>query len=121
MRKGSKMSEDAKRKISASLAGNSYRRGIPHDAETKQRIAASVRQAYAEGRHAKCGLDHLIAYHEARKRSGIKIWNQNFERDAEIASVYARLLSYRKTGEVFNLTGAGIKAAVVRHEERTNG
>jgi hypothetical protein len=51
-RRGKKMPESAKQKISAGLIGNSYRRGIPHTAEIKAQIGASVRRAFEEGRHA---------------------------------------------------------------------
>ena len=51
-RLGAKMPESAKRRISESLIGNQYRKGVPHDQETKDKIAAGLRLAIAEGRRA---------------------------------------------------------------------
>lgn len=41
---GSKHTEEAKKKVSASLIGNSRRKGIPHSAETKKKIGLSSRK-----------------------------------------------------------------------------
>jgi len=38
--------------ISKGLEGNQYRKGIPHDEETKKKVSESLKLAYAEGRHA---------------------------------------------------------------------
>lgn len=48
-RLGAKMPSAAKAMISASLIGNQYRKGIPHDEETRARISAKLRLLYATG------------------------------------------------------------------------
>lgn len=49
-RRGSKMPQEAKAAISASLIGNQYRAGIPHEQTIKDKIGAGLKKAYAEGR-----------------------------------------------------------------------
>ena len=49
---GKHHTEIGKANISKALEGNQYRKGIPHDEETKKRVSESLKRAYAEGRHA---------------------------------------------------------------------
>lgn len=51
IRRGSKFTAEQRAVRSAILIGNQRRRGVPHDEATKAKIAASLRAAYAEGRH----------------------------------------------------------------------
>jgi group I intron endonuclease len=49
-RLGCKMTKEARAKISASLIGNQYRKGIPHPEDIRAKISKSLKAAYASGK-----------------------------------------------------------------------
>ncbi|MES0207886.1 GIY-YIG nuclease family protein [Mesorhizobium sp. M0028] len=114
-RLGLKMPKSACAQISASLAGNSYRKGIPHDEATKAKIGAGMRNAYAEGRRkAVSNPENLAAYNAAITRGDIVHHRRNIERDQAIVASYERTRSLKKTGEEFGLTGEAVGYAIKR-------
>lgn len=71
-RLGAKMPESAKQAISRSLIGNKYRKGIPHDNETKLRISESLKRAYKEGRRiVSIHPENLAKFNKAVKSGKI--------------------------------------------------
>lgn len=87
-----------------------------HTEETKAQIAASVKRAYAEGRHQICrgGTHGLVAF-RASYRAGKVLWpNQKPERDAAIVAEHASSHSLKYTGEKFGITAAAVWCVVKR-------
>lgn len=118
MKKGSKMSLEARAKISTSLLGNSRRAGIPHDEETKRRVSVAMKRAYIEGRHLPSGgvaePKNFTAWLDALRAGIVRHPKNNPERDAAILESYIRTLSLKETGLQFDLTGSAIGYAVRR-------
>lgn len=52
IRRGQKMPEISKQRISKSLIGNKYRKDIPHSNEIKKKISEGLLKAYAENRRS---------------------------------------------------------------------
>lgn len=120
MRKGSKMPDEAKRKISASLAGNQYRKGIPFTQEQKDRLSQIIMLEYAVGdRTPNCNPQNLAAFNAAVKAGTRLNPRINPEKDAAIADHYRETQSQAATGRAFGLTGWAITHALRRHERRT--
>jgi len=114
-RLGLTMSAEARGKISASLSGNQYRAGIPHDAESKAKIGEGVRAAYAEGRRRRVSFPENLAAHNAAVARGEKPHpSRNVERDIAIAASHALTRSPRKTGLEFGITDSAVLYAVRR-------
>lgn len=114
MLKGSKMSEEAKAKISASLIGNQYRLGIPHPPEHRSRISEGVRRALSEGRGKKPPQPgNLAAYNRAVQEGRIIHHAENRERNIAILASYRRTKSMEETGREFGIT-LGAVSYVVR-------
>lgn len=68
-RLGATMSPEARAKISASLRGNSNRKGIPFLPEHRRKISIAVKAAYADGRKKQSlHPENLRAYNEAVNR-----------------------------------------------------
>lgn len=115
MKKGSKMPPEARAKISTSLVGNSYRRGIPHDEETKARVSVALKRAYIEERHRLCpNPRNLAAYNLAIKNGYILHPCRKPDRDAAIAISHLRTRSLKATAEEFGLTPEGAAYAIRR-------
>lgn len=82
-RLGMTMPEQAKRAISQSLIGNSYRRGIPHSEEVKAKIAASLKRSFQEGRRrasfdpTTLASNNAAAIAEGKSRASkwLEMWN----------------------------------------------
>lgn len=120
MIKGSKMTESAKRKISASLIGNQYRRGIPFTQEQKDRLSQIIMLEYAVGdRTPNCNPQNLSRFNEQVKRGERLNPKVNLERDAAIAAHYATTGSQKATGKEFGITGWAVTHALRRHERRS--
>lgn len=114
-RLGLTMPDGAKAKISASLVGNSYRTGIPHDQATKDRIGRAVRAAYADGRHRKVSNPQNLASYNAAYAAGKRRHpRQNPERDRAIAESHARTKSLKKTAAEFDMSPCSVWEAVRR-------
>ncbi len=114
-RLGMKMPESAKAAISASLAGNQYRVGVPHDEATKNRIRDSLKLAYATGRHKRVSQpQNLTAFNKAVQRGEKVHPSRNPQKDAEIVAFHAETRSLKRTGEKFNLTPCAIWCVVKR-------
>lgn len=119
-RLGATMSDEARAKISASLMGNQYRKGIPFTPEDKAKVSAGLRAAYADGRWSPTPMpENLRAYNDAYRRGERKHPKVNAERDARIVADFAITNCRTKTGRNFNLTGSAIGYAIKRHQERT--
>lgn len=119
-RLGATMSDEARAKISASLKGNQYRKGVLHSAADRAKIGDGVRAAYADGRRKPTPQPENISAFNARWKSGeILHPSMKPERDALIATDYAITKSLKITGQHFNLTGSAIGYAIKRHHERT--
>jgi group I intron endonuclease len=78
---GKHHTESGKANISKALEGNQYRKGIPHDEETKKRVSESLKRAYAEGRHAP----------SAGLKKGTKLGPMPEETKAKIAAGVSRV------------------------------
>lgn len=106
MLKGSKMSEEAKAKISASLIGNQYRKGIPHSPEIRIKIGEGVHLANIEGRRRKPAPmpENLAGYNLAVQRGEIIHHAAKPERNARILADYRRTKSMEATGIKFGIT-----------------
>lgn len=114
-RLGLKNSKSARAQISASLAGNINRKGIPHDEATKAKIGAGVRAAYTEGRRVAVSIpENLAAYNAAITRGDIVHHRRNAERDQAMVASYEKTRSLKKTGEEFGLTGSAVAYAIKR-------
>lgn len=119
-RLGATMSPEACAKISASLKGNQYRKGIPFTPEERARIGAIIKAEYASGKRVPSPQpQNLKAYNDAYSRGERKHPKVDTERDALIVADYAVTNSQKKTGANFNLTGSAIGYAIKRHNERT--
>ncbi|TPN11678.1 GIY-YIG nuclease family protein [Mesorhizobium sp. B2-1-2] len=114
-RLGLSMSEVAKAKISASLIGNQYRKGIPHDDLARSKIGDGVRRANAEGRRRQVCMPENLAGFIAAVRSGERIHpSRKPEHDAAIVASHARTKSLKKTAAEFNMSPCGVWEAVRR-------
>lgn len=115
-RLGSRMPDTARAAISASLQGNKYRQGIPHDEETKARISSSVVAANTAGRRKpgrNCpeNFNGFLGDLRSGRRPHPK---SNPERDAAIAKAHMESGSLKKTGAMFELTPCAVWHVVKR-------
>lgn len=114
MIKGSKMTPEARAKISASLAGNQYRSGIPHSEEDRAKIADGLRRAYAEGRHRLCANPQNLAAYNADLQAGTRFHpRRNPERDLAIDKRVGEV-GAKQTAEEFGLTQSAVYYALKR-------
>ena len=113
-RLGAKMSLEARAKISASLKGNKYRKGIPHDAASRKAISDGVRLANAEGRRRKprpCP-ENLSEFNRAIKAGEIIAPWAKPARNAEILTHYSQSRSMVETGAKFGITQSSVSYVV---------
>lgn len=114
-RLGAKMSPSARSKISASLVGNDYRLGIPHDQETKDRIRRGVTVAYAEGRKPRESHPENLAEYNRKVSSGeIAAKHRKIASDTAVVEAFRNLKNYEAVGRQFGVTGAAIRRALRR-------
>ncbi len=105
-RLGATMSKSARQKISASLAGNSYRAGSRHDPETKAKIGRGVALSYSEGRKRKLyHPENLAEYNNAHRK--IPSHEAAFEALKE-------LKNYAAVGRKFGVTPNAVRDALRR-------
>lgn len=120
-RLGAKMSVEARAKISASLMGNQYRKGIPFSAEERDRIAQIVKLEYATGKRTpNLSPENLSAYNAALKRGDRTHPRVDPDRDAHIAAHFRTTKSQKATGREFGITGWAVTHALRRHERRAS-
>ena len=113
MIKGSKMTPEARARISASLIGNKYRKGIPHSAEVRKKIGEAVRRAYDEGRkQPNPQPDNLAAFNRAVQTGKIIPPWAKPERNAKILKSYRRTKSMAETASEFGVTLGAISYVV---------
>jgi group I intron endonuclease len=118
-RLGAKMSASARRKISASLVGNQYRTGIPHDPAIKEKIAASLRASYAEGRHRICANpQNLAAFNNSITDGSRKHPRPNAERDAAITRAAHNNYDLDEVALPFGIKGPAVYYALRRTANR---
>jgi hypothetical protein len=114
MIKGSKMTESAKAKISASLRGNQYRKGIPHPPQDRIKISDGVKRAYATGRRRPTPQPQNLAEFNRKVKAGeiIPPWAKP-KRNKRILASYRRTRSMAETAVEFGVT-IGTISYVVR-------
>lgn len=114
-RLGAKMSPEARAKISASLKGNQYRKGIKHSPEIRKVIGNAVRLANAEGRRRQPTPrpQNFAEFNRAIKAGEIMAPWAKPERNTEILASYRRTKSMAETGMEFGIT-LGAVSYVIR-------
>lgn len=116
-RLGAKMPEKAKARISASLLGNSYRTGIPHDAAARTKISNGLKANYASGGREPVNCPENLAAFNAAVASGERNHpSRNAALSAAVTESHARTRSPSQTGEEFGIS----PSAVLYHVRRTN-
>lgn len=117
-RLGATMSDEARAKISASLKGNQYRKGIPFPPEHKAIISAAVKAAYADGRRKPTPQPQNLKAHNERVKMGLVVHpSKKIERDVAILARYRKVGSLTKIAPEFNLTPSAIGYAIKRAKQ----
>lgn len=115
-RLGAKMPDAAKATISARLRGNTNRKGIPHDEETKERISKSNIESHAlgnrkQGRHCPENFGGFLEDLRNGRRPHPK---KNPERDAAIVKAHLETRSLKRVGDLFGITPSAVWYVVKR-------
>lgn len=114
-RLGAKMSPEARAKISASLIGNQYRKGIPFPPEHRAIISEAVKAAYASGRRKPSPQPkNLAAYNVAIQSGAVQHPAKKPEQDAAIVADFNRGLQLKELGEKYGITGSAAGYAIRR-------
>lgn len=114
-RLGTKMSTEARAKISASLKGNQYRKGIPFPPEQRLMIGAAVKAAYADGRRKPTPQPKNLAAYNTAIKSGVIIHpSKKPKQDAAIVAAFNSGMMLKEIGKQFGLTTSAIGYAIRR-------
>jgi group I intron endonuclease len=115
-RLGAKMSPEARAKISASLKGNQYRKGIKHSPEIREVIGNAVRLANAEGRRRQpAPRPENLSAHNAAIRAGTKQHaSKKPEQDAAIVAAFNGGMRLKEIGKKFDMTPSAAGYAIRR-------
>lgn len=114
-RLGCTMSDEACAKISKSLIGNQYRKGIPFPPEHRAIISLAVKNSYATGRRKPTPQpQNLSAYNTAIQTGAIKHPSKKPEQDAAIVAAFNAGMKLKEIGEKFNMTTSAAGYAIRR-------
>jgi group I intron endonuclease len=119
-RLGATMSASAKAKISASLKGNKYRSGIPHDDDARARISRAVRKALAEGRLTRNGDQFRRLHAEVAAGERANPWRRKPENVIKILAHLAETKSAVQTATHFEMNQENVRAILRIAEARLN-
>lgn len=99
----------------ARMKGNQFRKGIPHKPENKVRISASVKLAYAEGRHAPSFLKQFMREVAEGKRPSP--WVQ-YERNDQMVKMYHVGFSFAYIARFWGVDESNCRKSIIKHLRR---
>jgi len=111
-RRGCKERPETKAKRIASLMGNSYRKGIPHDDTSRTKISAGVKLAIAEGRRIYTG--DAIRKFNAKVMAGEvpNPWRRSSAQIIEVLTHLAQTKSMPLTGKHLGMDQENVRSIV---------
>lgn len=111
-RRGCKERPETKARRIASLIGNSYRAGIPHNAISRAKISAGVRRSIAEGRRVYTGDNFEKLRADVAAGRVANPWRRSPEKIIRILSALAETKSIPRAGMVLGMDQENVRAVL---------